>query len=237
MSKNNKKSNKQAKEINPLVAFGIIGVVLACGVFFVLSDDSEDYSNTASSSEHATTTIIEKVQAPDAVNAPMILPAQVKNLEVFNNEMSQKQHEAASAKLDASIAQSKLVVMQLQRKQIDVKRESMDSCIGIDEFGMSSSQPRGTIINREAPKPSYFNDDNVNKSTTTAPRYSKSIDVVMTMKVNGIRNALVKVNGESQRVSIGTSIDGTKYRVTNITDNKVCYRETGKNKATKCESV
>ncbi len=77
------------------------------------------------------------------------MPAQVKNLEVFNNEMSQKQHEAASAKLDASIAQSKLVVMQLQRKQIDVKRESMDSGIGIDEFGMSSSQPRGTIINRE----------------------------------------------------------------------------------------
>ncbi|WP_318512119.1 hypothetical protein [Photobacterium leiognathi] len=231
MSKQKKKSNKQPKEINPLVAVAIIGAVVAGGAFFVMNGDGDDYSDTASSAEHATTTIIEKVQAPDAVNAPMILPAQVKDLEVFNNQMSDKQHQASSAKLDASIAQSQLVVMQLQRKQIEVKRESMESGIAIDDFGMASSQPKAVV------DPIYSNKADLDQTALMPSENKKSVDVVMTMKVNGERNALVKVDGENQRVSIGAGIDGTKYRVTNITDRQVCYRETGKKNSTQCKSV
>lgn len=234
MSKNKKKSNNknQPKEINPLLAIGIIGAVVAGAAFFLMDNDSDGYSDNSSSSEHATTTIIEKVQAPDAVNAPMILPAQVKNLEVFNNQFSQKQHDVANAKLDASIAQSNLVVMQLQRKQIEVKRESMDSGIAIDDFGMASSQPISTTTNSV-----YSNDADLSKAVLVRTANTSSVNVVMTMKVNGTRNAVLNVNGENQRVAIGGAIDGTQYRVTNITDKQVCYRETGKKHSSKCKSV
>jgi hypothetical protein len=235
MSKNKKKSNNknQPKEINPLLAIGIIGAVVAGAAFFLMDSDSDGYSDSSSSSEHAITTIIEKVQAPDAVNAPMILPAQVKNLEVFNNQFSQKQHDVANAKLDASIAQSNLVVMQLQRKQIEVKRESMDSGIAIDDFGMASSQPISTTTTNSV----YSNDADLSKAALVRTANASSVNVVMTMKVNGTRNAVLNVNGENQRVAIGGAIDGTQYRVTNITDKQVCYRETGKKNSSKCKSV
>lgn len=223
----NKKTGKKAqKELNPLVALAIVGAVVAGGAYFLFGSDSSstnDYQSVMSTNSTPTKTIIEKVQAPDAKNAPMIIPAQVTDLKVFNNDLTDQQHKVISAKLDAEYAQAQLVVTQLKKKQLEVNSESRGSGINLNDFGVSSS----SHPSMQQDGHSDYQNGTITKNSANS---SNKIKVVLTSKINKVNAAVVFVNGEYQRVIVGGAIDGTNSHITSINNNTVCYKATGHKK-------
>lgn len=237
-----KKSNKKSKgqqELNPLVALAIVAVVIGGAGYFLMgsSDDSSDsYSGDTSSvtTGTPTKTIIENVEAPDAKNAPLILPAQVKNLEVFNNNISEKQHQVFNAKLDTELAQSNLVLQQLKDKSQQLKKHK-SAGDEFDDFGMQRNyQP---VSNYHDTNSSMTTAQDENKNVVGNFKSSNHVDVSMTTMINGKRLAVVKEHDHFKTVGVNNYVNGN-MKVKSISEEKVCFVITGKgNGKTTCVAV
>ncbi|WP_318521144.1 hypothetical protein [Photobacterium leiognathi] len=236
-TKKNKKSKGQ-QELNPLVALAIVAVVIGgAGYFLIGSDDSSDsYSSDTSTvaTGTPTKTIIENVEAPDAKNAPMILPAKVNNLEVFNNNVSEKQHQVFNAKLDTELAQSNLVLQQLKDKSQQLKKHN-SAGDEFDDFGMQRNyQP---VSNYHETNSSMTTAKNEDKNVVGNFKSPNHVDVSMTTMINGKRLAVVKDHDHYKTVGVNNYVNGN-MKVKSISEEKVCFVITGKgNGKTTCVAV
>ncbi|HIF9337773.1 hypothetical protein [Photobacterium damselae] len=232
-----KKSNRKSKgqqELNPLVTIGILGVVLAGAGYFVFgSSDTSDssFGDSSFTSSKPTKTIIENVEAPDAKNAPIILPEKVTDLAVFHNEVSNKQHDVFDAKLNAELAQTLLTVQKINDKSQELKAivnskeqaAAMYANYGVQN-GAPASNYNSDLSTSSDEQQGYGKNAN---SVVSKFKDNHSVEVSMTTVINGKRLAVVKEHDKYKTVGVNNYVT-SNMKVKSITEHSVCFSIIGK---------
>ncbi|WP_105903624.1 hypothetical protein [Vibrio gangliei] len=239
MTRRNKNNKQKAakREIPNSLAYSVVAVAACAIVYFTFFNDTSISNPFAKSAPRSTQTaqaggsgqtVIKKVEAPDAANAPQLMLPSIDSLGIYRSEQIHRNLLIANENQKAQLEEARL-----KTDTASFKRQTIASSSNDSDYGVSSSTPV-----RVATEPPAVIEPAQPSSYESGVSQDGQISLISISKINNELEAMITYNGEVvslnlQGIVYSSSKDIPRIAVTQLDDQSLCVKQNSKNQCFK----